>query len=71
MRRTHPPRLLLFAFMMLDSRRGPSHLCLSPPLLGEHGTFSVSLNPITPPRPRGGAIRAARRPARGVVLSLF
>lgn len=71
-RRTHPPCLLLSAFMMLDSRRGPSHLCLSPPLLGEHGTFTfVSHNPITPLRPRGGAIRAAWRPPRGVVLSLL
>ncbi len=70
-RRTHPPRLLLSAFTMLDSHRGPSHLCLSPPLLGEHGTFSVSHNPITPLRPRGGAIRAAWHPARGVVLSVL
>ncbi|KAM7385807.1 hypothetical protein PAMP_001863 [Pampus punctatissimus] len=48
---------------MLDSRRGPFTLVPPPPpLLGEHGTFSVSHNPITPRRPRGGAIRAARRP---------
>lgn len=70
-RKTHPPCLLLSAFMMLDSRSGPSHLCLIPPLLGEHCTFSVSHNPITPLRPRGGAIRATRHPARGVVLSLL
>lgn len=71
MRRTHPPCLLLSAFMMLDSRRGPSHLRLSPPLLREQGTFSVSHNPITPLRPLGGAIRAARHRARGVVLSFL
>ncbi|KAI9519941.1 hypothetical protein NQZ68_022968 [Dissostichus eleginoides] len=34
--------------MKLDSRIGAPHSCLSPPLLGEHGTFSVSHNPITP-----------------------
>lgn len=57
-RRAHPPCLPLSAFMMLDSCRGPSHLCLSPPLRGEHGTFSVRHNPITPLRPCGEAIRA-------------
>lgn len=45
------------------------HLCLSPSLHGKHGTFSVSHNPITPLRPHGGAIRAARCTARVAVLS--
>lgn len=69
--RTHPPCLLLSAFMMLDSRRGPLHWCLSPPLLGEHGTFSVRHNPITPLRPCGGAIRAVWPLPRGVALSFL